>query len=259
MNPEDNQPVLSKIKDKVVQDIDDSEGTGPWTLQTAAELHIPHPTISAGHSFRLGSGYAAQRSAINEKLGGPFASMQPFTPKEGKEQFLEHLRLATYAMFLSAFIQGLEILQASNAAYRWNMDFSAIVQIWRAGCIIRSGYISDLLAPVYAKDNDANIATTPEICADVKKSFPSLRTVVLQAMENDHIVPTLSASLDYYRYMSVKEDLPTRFQEAQLDYFGKHMFDLRGDPPGEPVTGTKHFEWKPPKGLEGKVREMTKM
>ena len=41
-------------------------------------------------------------------------------------------------------------------------------------------------------------------------------------------------------------DLPTNFYEAQLDYFGSHMYDKRGeDEAGTPGEGKYHFEWKP--------------
>jgi 6-phosphogluconate dehydrogenase len=37
--------------------------------------------------------------------------------------------------------------------------------------------------------------------------------------------------------------------EAQLDYFGAHMFDLKSAEPGKPIPGQHHFEWKPAKGI----------
>lgn len=41
-------------------------------------------------------------------------------------------------------------------------------------------------------------------------------------------------------------DLPTQFYEAELDYFGSHMYDKKGeDPEGKPETGKYHYEWKP--------------
>lgn len=45
-------------------------------------------------------------------------------------------------------------------------------------------------------------------------------------------------------------ELPTQFYEAELDYFGKHMFDSKkkdgrkDKEGGEPETGSRHFEWK---------------
>ena len=58
------------------------------------------------------------------------------------------------------------------------------------------------------------------------------------------ITPGLSAPLEDSKYC-VNTILPTQFYEAQLDFFGKHMFDLKSEPAGEPETGCHHYEWKP--------------
>jgi 6-phosphogluconate dehydrogenase len=60
-------------------------------------------------------------------------------------------------------------------------------------------------------------------------------------------VPSLSASLEYYKYMS-STDLPTDFMEAELNYFGAHMFDLKDEKAPE-VTGKHDYELKPEKGI----------
>ncbi|GAB1309817.1 hypothetical protein MFIFM68171_00027 [Madurella fahalii] len=72
----------------------------------------------------------------------------------------------------------------------------------------------------------------------------------MRALEVGLHVAVLSASLEFYKY-SGSANLPTIFDEAQLDYFGAHMFDLKADEPGNPVTGNHHFEWKPAKGPGG--------
>lgn len=59
------------------------------------------------------------------------------------------------------------------------------------------------------------------------------------------VIPSLSATLEYLKYEG-NVDLPTSFYEAELDYFGKHMYDSKKDDvdPGMPETGKRHFEWK---------------
>jgi 6-phosphogluconate dehydrogenase len=37
--------------------------------------------------------------------------------------------------------------------------------------------------------------------------------------------------------------------EAELDYFGGHMYDLKSAESGEPVKGRHHFEWKSAKEI----------
>jgi 6-phosphogluconate dehydrogenase len=62
----------------------------------------------------------------------------------------------------------------------------------------------------------------------LKKGFPALKRIVLKAVESDVNVPSLSATLEWIKYIGRKE-LPTQFMEAELDLFGAHSFDLKGE------------------------------
>lgn len=82
------------------------------------------------------------------------------------------------------------------------------------------------------------------VTKELRGNFAALKKIVTMGVKTNAIIPSLSATLEYLKY-SVNTVLPTQFYEAQLDYFGKHMFDLKSEPAGEPVTGKHHFEWKP--------------
>ena len=58
---------------------------------------------------------------------------------------------------------------------------------------------------------------------------------------------TLSSTLEYLKY-EAGEMLPTRFMEAEMDFFGAHGFDRPGvdkEDPGEAKKGAHHYEWRP--------------
>merc|ERR1711964_478739 len=57
--------------DKVVQDDDDTEGTGYWSVMESAERHISAPTIAAAQFLRVASGNRSQRLKVSEKLNLP--------------------------------------------------------------------------------------------------------------------------------------------------------------------------------------------
>ena len=158
---------------------------------------------------------------------------------DAKEAFVEDLRKATYASSLASFIQGLTLLAVASAEQHWNIPFPAVISIWRGGCIIRSEYISSLLYSVYnSRDTDIfNPLASSKIAAEFKRTFPALKRIVLRAVESDWYVPAMSATLEYLKYESAKEGLPTGFMEAQMDFFGAHNFDLKGQDSGKPVTG----------------------
>ncbi|CAF1561826.1 unnamed protein product [Adineta ricciae] len=82
---------------------------------------------------------------------------------------------------------------------------SEVIRIWRAGCIVQ----------------------------------------ILLAIEYGAHVPALTASLEYFKYVSSTE-LPTQFMEAELDYFGAHAYDLKSENAMDVKKGSHHYEWKKP-------------
>ncbi|CAI6334867.1 unnamed protein product [Periconia digitata] len=243
--------VISEVLDKVVQDITGEEGTGVWSNTQAIELHIPAFTLNMSHSLRLASAYRGDREQANKVFNGGFAP-QSLSSIDDREAFIEHLRKATYAACVASYIQGLNVIAAADEKYGWNINYSSVWQIWRAGCIIQADYISDeILAPIL-KSTNANPSTmnlnhNPRLAKDILNSYPSLRTVVAKAVETDQVAPALSSTLEYFKVVT-GTDLPTSFYEAELDYFGSHMFDKKGDDDEQvkkPMEGKHHFEWKP--------------
>ncbi|MCJ1312965.1 hypothetical protein MMC25_006641 [Agyrium rufum] len=248
INPDEHKPELSDVKDKVVQDVDETEGTGVWTVEEGARLHVPIPTIAAAHLFRIASANEEQRQTTSRILGGRISPFETIEVKS-KKDFIEDLRVATYAAFLASFVQGLHLLYKANVENKWGIDFLAVAKIWQAGCIIRSDYISGLLEPLYSENPGAQLLEERKIMQEFKRTYPALKRINLAGVQHDLIIPSLSATLEYLKYITTADDLPTQFMEAELDLFGKHMFDLKSDAPGEPITGKHHYEWLPAKGL----------
>lgn len=243
--------VLSYVLDKVVQDITGEEGTGIWSNTEAIEKHIPAPTLGTAHYFRLASADRNQRIKAQEVIGGGFPPQKINISGQERETFLESLRMATYSACLMSFAQGLNVIERADKEHKWNINYGEVLQIWRAGCIIQADFISDeLLRPILeaAPSNctsDINLLYQPNIMKELKSAFSHLKTVVAKAIESDQVVPALSASLEYIKYQT-NTDLPASFYEAQLDYFGAHMFDKKGEPDtGAPTEGKHHYEWKP--------------
>ena len=266
-DPANEKPLLKEIKDKVVQDVDESEGTGVWTSEEGMRLHVPIPTIAAAHQFRIASADADKRKAVKEAAGDlPWGKHLTENSKNSLVQ--EDLRMATYGCFLASFIQGLGLLAKANTENKWSIDFTKVIDIWRAGCIIQADSIADLLEAAY-QNSDAGMLRNPlgikNLAREMKKTFPFIKKVVLFGVEADAYIPALSATLEYIKYSFTEEDLPTQFMESELDYFGAHDFDLKGGS-GEPKTGKccehtlicqvanfhqgrYHFGWNPAKDV----------
>ncbi|SMY18616.1 unnamed protein product [Zymoseptoria tritici ST99CH_1A5] len=241
------QRVLDTVEDKVVQDFTGEEGTGIWSNTEAVNQHIPAPTLTTAHFLRLASGDLNQRRLAQKTFGGDYPPQN--VPVEDKGAFLEDLRLATYGACLAAYVQGMNIIEHADREKHFNVDYLALLQIWRAGCIIQADHIvNNLFMPIYKSHStktEKNPLYEPAIAAELKRTFAPMKRVVLKAVEGDHVVPSLSATLEYLKYQT-STDLPTSMTEAQLDYFGSHMYDCKGeDQAGLPTEGKYHYEWKP--------------
>lgn len=237
--------VLDDVLDKVVQDDDNTEGTPLWSIMESALRHVSSPSLATAHYMRIASGNRNQRVRVAKKLDLP-------EPKridvKDKKDFLEKLRRAVYASFLCSYCQGLELIARASADEGWGVDLGKCIQIWRAGCIIQSEAIADMLQPILAQDVQImNIKLIDEVSRDLHDNFEVLKEVVLRGTESDACIPSLSASLEYLKYESSTK-LPTQFMEAEMDYFGAHAYNKPckpGEDPGPVKKGPHHYEWKP--------------
>ncbi|KUI57392.1 6-phosphogluconate dehydrogenase, decarboxylating [Cytospora mali] len=254
---EPSKYILDDVRDKVVQDVCEEEGTGTWTVQEAARLHVSAPSIAVSHMFRVASAYAAKREGANKAFKDVGTSIKPVASPtqaqtaEGKLKAAGALRDAAYGSFLACFVQGMHIIAEADEEHGWGLNYSDIMQLWRGGCIIESDAIVDMLDEIYSsgKVDKKNLLAHPTIAGELSKTLGSLKELVVDALKMDAHVPALSATLEYLKY-SISTDLPTSFQEAELDFFGHHMYDLKSEKADEPVMGKHHFEWRPARGLQ---------
>lgn len=231
-----------------MQDLTGEEGTGIWSNSEAINHHIPAPTLNIAHDFRLASAFRGQRIRAKKTIGGGFPPQKLGLSGSEKDKFIEDLRVATYFACLASYIQGINVIEQANRENKWNIDYAAVLQIWRAGCIIQADYLAEMLEPIFAKyktKNSINLLFEPAVAKELKDCLPSVRKVVAKSVEGDHIIPALGASLEFIKYQ-INTDLPTQFYEAELDFFGNHMFDKKGEKGTDgPAEGKHHFEWMP--------------
>jgi len=246
--------VLPTVADKVVQDVTGEEGTGVWSNAESIQLHVPAPTLNVAHAFRIASAYLGDRERAKKVAKNGWPPQKLGFDQRQKDGFIEDIRKATFAACLASYIQGLIDIDAANKAHDWNINYQAVLQIWKAGCIIQADYISEeLLAPVFGSDKpkSLNLLFNERVVKDVRNCMNSLRIVVAKGVETDQVIPALSASLEYFKIVT-GTNLPTSFYEAELDYFGAHMYDKKGEKGiGGPTEGKHHFEWKPATTLHG--------
>lgn len=242
----DNGYVLDDVLDKVVQDDDGTEGTPYWSIMESAMRHVSCPTLAAGHYMRIASGNREERLRVAKKLAMPIP--KPVEGIKDKALFIENLRRAVYCCFLASFCQGLELIARASEDEGWNIHLGNCLQIWRGGCIVQSEYIADLLEPALSSDIClSNIKFIDEVSRELHRNFESLKEIIMHATAADQYVPAMSATLEYLKYIGGTM-IPTKFMEAQMDYFGAHSYNkpnIPGEDPGPVKKGPHHYEWLP--------------
>ncbi|OOQ85250.1 6-phosphogluconate dehydrogenase, decarboxylating [Penicillium brasilianum] len=243
---DNNGYVLDDVLDKVVQDDDNSEGTPLWSVMESASRHVSTPTLAAAHYMRITSGNRAERIEVAKRLQMP----TPRTMENIKDRatVVEKLRKALYCTFLSSFCQGLELIARASKDEGWSINMGDCLQIWRAGCIIQSEYIADLLQPPLTSNQHVmNLKCIDAVARELHGNFAALKSTVLEGIMYDQYMPALSATVEYLKYDGGTM-LPTKFMEAQMDYFGAHGYNkpgVYGEDPGPTHKGPHHYEWKP--------------
>lgn len=150
----------------------------------AARRHVSAPTISAAHFYRIASANRSERLSFFDLIGGAAAAKKQHV--EDRAEFIEDLREAVYCGFLASYAQGMNLIARTSHDEGWGVKLGDCIQIWRAGCIIESEHIADLLQPVFEEDQGMkNVLLAESVAAEIKRTIPALKKVVQRAVEWD--------------------------------------------------------------------------
>jgi 6-phosphogluconate dehydrogenase len=228
IDPETKRPLVDLIVDAAGQ-----KGTGRWTVQTALELGVAIPTITAAVNARIISSIKDERVAASKILTGPSGKF------DGQvKDFVNKVRDALYCSKICSYAQGMALLSTASKTYNWNLDLGEMARIWKGGCIIRAGFLNKIKKAFNENPALPNLLLAPEFKQTILDRQTAWREVIMTAAKLGIPVPAFSASLDYFdSYRTAR--LPQNLTQAQRDYFGAHTY-LRTDKPG-----SFHTEWVP--------------
>jgi 6-phosphogluconate dehydrogenase len=218
---EDGTPLVENILDAAGQ-----KGTGKWTGIDALQLGVPVTLIVEAVFARALSARKDERVEASGVLSGP----EPRYDGD-REAFIEDIRKALLASKIISYTQGFMQMQEASGEYGWNMDYGAVANIWRGGCIIRSAFLGDI-----KKAFDKNRELKSLIMDDffhglIDDCQPSWRRVVAQGAQMGIPTPAFSTALAFYDgYRSSR--LPANLIQAQRDYFGAHTYERVDTPRG---------------------------
>jgi 6-phosphogluconate dehydrogenase len=229
-DPETGAPLVEKVLDKAGQ-----KGTGKWTAQVALDLTVAVPTIAAAIDARVLSSMKDERVAASKVLGGPASS----PAKSDRNQFIQDVHDALYASKICSYAQGMALIQAGSAEWKWNIDMREMARIWKAGCIIRAKFLDSIMRAYERKPSLPNLLLDDEFSKRVRDSQPAWRRAVSLAQSSGVPIPAMSASLAYFdAYRSA--ELPQNLTQAQRDYFGAHTYQRNDKGKDAPFV---HTEW----------------
>ncbi|TCJ12514.1 NADP-dependent phosphogluconate dehydrogenase [Flaviaesturariibacter flavus] len=221
-----DDPAHLELVDKIL-DQAGSKGTGKWTSQDAMNIPVSIPTIDMAVALRDLSVYKEQRVEASRLNGQPVSKVNIDEAELGR---------ALAFSFVIAYAQGLSLLAEASKAYGMHIPLPAVIQVWRAGCIIRSGLLP-LFEKAFATRPDLpNLLLHPPLAQWLGERAGAARTVLCDAVQAGIPVAALGSAIAYYDAFR-SERLPTNLIQAQRDYFGAHTY-RRTD-----KDGVFHTEW----------------
>ena len=221
-------PLVEMILDSAGQ-----KGTGRWTSETALALGIPLPTITESVFARALAAQKAERVAAAEVIPGPEQKQSC----ENVSQLVDEVRDALLGASVATYAQGLAVIEAASREHGWAVDLATVAAVWRAGCIIRSSLLDDIMQ-AYQSDAALNNLMCAKRFVDIlSRTQHGWRNTVSRAVKHGVPVPALASALAYLDgYRSAR--LPANLIQAQRDYFGAHTYE-RTDRPG-----VFHTKWQ---------------
>lgn len=216
-----------------IRDVVGMKGTGTWTIKAALDTLVPVPTMNAAVEARELSALKAERERAAKLLTGP-------TPQKvvtDVPAFIADVKAALYCSKVCSYAQGFALLAAADRAFGYGMRLDELARIWKAGCIIRAGFLDDIKRALRDEPELPNLLLSKFFREQLTVRQAAWRRIVGIAAAHGVAATAFSASLNYYdAYRRAR--LPGNLIQAQRDFFGAHTYE-RIDEPGRFV----HTQW----------------
>ncbi len=224
------KPILDMILDR-----GNNKGTGRWSSADALENQVPQSVITEAVYARYISMMKNERVQASKILSGPKSKVKI---PENIKGIIEQIRKALYFSKIMSYAQGFEQMRFAAKTYNWHFNYGKLAQIWRAGCIIRAGFLQNI-TDAYDKNPNLDNLLLDDYFKKIANNYQdNVRNVVALAVKAGVPVPAFSAAISYFDSYRAKV-LPANLLQAQRDYFGAHTYQ-RVDKPEEKSF---HYPW----------------
>ncbi len=223
------EPLVEMILDAAGQ-----KGTGKWTGIDALSLGVPVTLIVEAVFARALSARKEERVAAAKMLSGPTsaADSTAVISDVDRDAFIEDIRKGLLASKVISYTQGFMQIAEAAREYEWDINYGAVANLWRGGCIIRSAFLGDIKR-AFDRDNSLKSLLLDDFFRTmIDDCQESWRRVVARAALAGIPMPAFSTALAFYDgYRSAW--LPANMIQAQRDYFGAHTYERVDKPRGE--------------------------
>ncbi|HSW86584.1 MAG TPA: decarboxylating NADP(+)-dependent phosphogluconate dehydrogenase [Rhabdochlamydiaceae bacterium] len=218
----DGKPLVDKILDVAGQ-----KGTGKWTGISALDLGIPVTLINEAVFARCVSALKDQRMEASKLFPH---KKQAFAGD--RQKFIDHIQQALYASKIISYAQGFMLMRAAAQEMKWQLNYGSIALMWREGCIIRSGFLSDINNAFKTNPDLKNLLFDSFFKEAIQESEKGWRHAVSHAFQSGIPIPCFSTALSFFDGYRTAQ-LPANLLQAQRDFFGSHAYEMIDQPRGK--------------------------
>ncbi|MGI2260054.1 NADP-dependent phosphogluconate dehydrogenase [Shewanella sp. GXUN23E] len=227
-DPLTGSPLVEVILDKAGQ-----KGTGLWTAVSSLQLGCPAPTIAEAVYARAVSNQKPLRQQLSRELTA--SSDYQVADRDG---FIDALESALLCAKVACYAQGFQLMAMNASEQGWQLQFADIARIWRAGCIIRAGFLQQIADAFDAEPELAHLLGASSFADMLATHQQRWRQVVAHGVMLGIPMPCISSALSYYDSYRTAV-LPANLLQGQRDYFGAHTFERTDKPAAEKY----HLNW----------------
>ena len=209
------------------------KGTGRWTAIDSLQLGAPLTLISEAVYARVISAFKGERVKAAKKL--------PITREAFNgdlEKVLADSHDALYAAKIISYTQGFMQMRLAAKEYNWNLEYGNIAMLWRAGCIIRSQFLTDIKQAFETNSELESLMMDDFFAGALQNSEQGWRAICSLGIQQAVPMPATNAGLIFYDAYRT-ETLPANMLQAQRDYFGAHTYHRIDKPADESF----HTQW----------------
>jgi 6-phosphogluconate dehydrogenase len=210
---EEDRPLVDLVLDAAEQ-----KGSGKWTVIASMDHSTTTTLVAEAVYARFLSAMVDERATASGVLVGP-----PSAITDNPTEVIDDLEDAVYASKIVSYAQGFMLFHAARHEMGWELDAGTIASLWRAGCIIRSRFLSEITTAYRIRPQVPNLLLDPFFAEAVTAAEPGWRRTVHRATAAGIPIPAYASALAFYDGYRSKR-LPANLISALRDAFGAHMY-----------------------------------